>query len=265
MASVTGRRRQERLFQGVAKFVPPCMPYPGAVVLMLAETIRQLKRPPRMRHVFGQMAHLGADSLPIVGLTLLFTGMVMTLQIAHEFIRFGAQSTIGGVITIAIGRELGPVLVGVVAAGRVGSAITAEISTMKVTEQIDALRVMATSPIGYLIVPRMIACMAMVPMLTVFGDVIGILGGWLIATGWSGISSYLYWNSITNFVVVHDITGGLVKAAVFGMFIAVLGCYCGLKAPAGAEGVGVATTRSVVSAIIVIFIMNCFLSLILYK
>jgi phospholipid/cholesterol/gamma-HCH transport system permease protein len=136
---------------------------------------------------------------------------------------------------------------------------------MKVTEQIDALRVMATNPIGYLIVPRMIACMAMVPVLTVFGDVIGILGGWLIATGWSGISSYLYWNSISTFAVAHDITGGLIKAAVFGMFIAVLGCYCGLKAPAGAEGVGVATTRSVVSAIIVIFIVNCFLSLILYK
>jgi phospholipid/cholesterol/gamma-HCH transport system permease protein len=254
-----------RFFGSVGRFVIRWLQYIGEVVMLLAETIKQLKRPPRMRHVFWQMAHLGADSLPIVGLTLLFTGMVMTLQIAHEFIRFGAQSTIGGVITIAIGRELGPVLVGVVAAGRVGSAITAEISTMKVTEQIDALRVMATSPIGYLIVPRMIACMAMVPMLTIFGDVIGIMGGWLIATGWSGISTYLYWNSISTFAVVHDITGGLVKAVVFGMFIAVLGCYCGLKAPAGAEGVGIATTRSVVSAIIVIFIMNCFLSLILYK
>ena len=226
----------EDFFGSVGRFVIRWLQYVGEVVLLLAETLKQMRRPPRMRHVFSQMAHLGADSLPIVGLTLLFTGMVMTLQIAHEFIRFGAQSTIGGVIAIAVGRELGPVLVGVVAAGRVGSAITAEISTMKVTEQIDALRVMATSPIGYLIVPRMIACMAMVPVLTIFGDVIGILGGWLIAVGWSGISSYLYWNSITTFAVVHDITGGLVKAAVFGMFIAVLGCYCGLKAPAGAEG-----------------------------
>ena len=265
LVSLRGRRMLDRFFGSVGRFVIRWLRYIGEVVMLLAETIKQLKQPPRMRHVFWQMAHLGADSLPIVGLTLLFTGMVMTLQIAHEFIRFGAQSTIGGVITIAIGRELGPVLVGVVAAGRVGSAITAEISTMKVTEQIDALRVMATSPIEYLIVPRMIACMAMVPMLTIFGDVIGIMGGWLIATGWSGISTYLYWNSISTFAVVHDITGGLVKAVVFGMFIAVLGCYCGLKAPAGAEGVGIATTRSVVSAIIVIFIMNCFLSLILYK
>lgn len=254
-----------RFLGRVGRFVIQWLQYVGEVVMLLAETVRQLKKPPRVRHVFAQMAHLGADSLPIVGLTLLFTGMVMTLQIAHEFIRFGAQSTIGGVITIAIGRELGPVLVGVVSAGRVGSAITAEISTMKVTEQIDALRVMATNPIEYLIVPRMLACMAMVPVLTVFGDVIGIVGGWVIATGWSGISSYAYWHSISTFAVPHDITGGLVKASVFGMFIAVLGCYFGLRAPAGAEGVGVATTRSVVSAIIVIFVMNCFLSLILYK
>ena len=254
-----------RFFERVGRFVIKWLQYTGEVVLLLVETLRQLRQPPRMRHVFAQMAHLGVDSLAIVGLTLLFTGMVMTLQIAHEFIRFGAQSTIGGVITIAIGRVLGPVLVGVVAAGRVGSAITAEISTMKVTEQIDALRVMATSPVGYLVVPRMLACMAMVPMLTVFGDVIGVLGGWLIATGWSDISSYLYWNSIKTFAVIHDITGGLIKAAFFGVVIAILGCYCGLKAPEGAEGVGVATTRSVVSAIIVIFIANCFLSLILYK
>ena len=253
------------LLEGIGNFVIRRMEELGTIVLLYMETLRHTFHKPRLRQIIKQMSHLGVDSLSIVSLTLLFTGVVLTLQTAHEFIRFGAQSTVGGVVSIAIGRELGPVLVGVVCAGRVGSAITAEISTMKVTEQIDALRVMATSPIGYLIVPRMIACMAMVPMLTVFGDVIGILGGWLIATGWSGISSYLYWNSISTFAVAHDITGGLVKAAVFGMFIAVLGCYCGLKAPAGAEGVGVATTRSVVSAIIVIFIMNCFLSLILYK
>lgn len=254
-----------RFFEAVGRLVIKWLEYIGEVALLFAETIRQLRRPPRMRHVFSQMSHLGVDSLPIVILTLLFTGMVMTLQVAHEFIRFGAQTTIGGVITIAIGRELGPVLVGVVCAGRVGAAITAEISTMKVTEQIDALRVMATSPVGYLIVPRMLACMAMVPLLTVFGDVTGILGGWFIATVWAGISSFLYWDSIDIFVELHDITGGLVKAAVFGMIVALLGCYFGLNSPEGAEGVGVATTRSVVASIIVIFIANCFLSLILYK
>lgn len=237
----------------------------GQVVLLTAETIKELRHMPRWRHVLEQMSHLGVDTLPIVALTLLFTGMVMTLQLAHEFIRYGAQSTIGGVITIAIGRELGPVLVGVVAAGRVGAAITAEISTMKVTEQIDALRVMATNPVNYLAVPRMLACMIMVPLLTVFGDVIGVAGGWGIAVWYADLSSFVYTNSIDIFVSSHDITGGLIKAAFFGAVIAVLGCYHGLHAPAGAEGVGKATTRSVVSSIIVIFVLNCFLSLILYR
>ena len=237
----------------------------GEIVLLVLNTFKQLKKPPRIKHVIGQMAHLGADSLPIVSLTLLFTGMVMTLQVAHEFVRFGAQATIGGVIAIAIGRELGPVLVGVVAAGRVGSAITAEISTMKVTEQIDALRVLAVNPIEYLIVPRMLACMMMVPVLTVFGDLVGVLGGWGVAVSNPEISTFLYWDSIENFVSMHDVTGGLIKAAVFGIVIAILGCYHGLKAPEGAEGVGIATTRSVVSSIIVIFMLNCFLSLILYR
>ena len=236
----------------------------GTVVLLYAETMRQLRHRPRVRHILAQMSHLGVDSLSIVCLTLLFTGVVLTLQTAHEFIKFGAQGTIGAVIAIAIGRELGPVLVGVVCAGRVGAAITAEISTMKVTEQIDALRVMATNPVGYLVVPRMIACMVMVPLLTVFGDVIGVLGGWLIAVNYSGITTFMYFNSIDIFMASHDLTGGLVKAAVFGLVIAIIGCYYGLNAPNGAEGVGRATTRSVVGSIILIFMTNVFLSLILY-
>ncbi len=254
-----------RYLEKIGVVVLKKLEYVGAVILLLAETVAQLRHPPRVRHMIAQMSHLGVDSLLIVSLTLLFTGMVMTLQIAHEFIRFGAQSTIGGVITIAIGRELGPVLVGVVCAGRVGAAITAEISTMKVTEQIDALRVMATNPVGYLVVPRMLACMTMIPLLTVFGDVVGVVGGWLIAVKYSGISSFLYWNSIDMFASLYDITGGLVKAAVFGVVIAVLGCYYGLHAPDGAEGVGRAATRSVVASIIVIFMLNVFLSLVLYQ
>lgn len=251
----------ERLGAGIIKWFG----YIGEVVLLVWETFKQLKKPLRIKHIIGQMSHLGVDSLPILVLTLLFTGMVITLQVAHEFIRFGAQATIGGVIAIAIGRELGPVLVGVVAAGRVGAAITAEISTMKVTEQIDALRVLAVNPIEYLIVPRMLACMLMVPLLTVFGDVIGVLGGWGVAVSYPEISSFLYWDSIEALVSMHDVTGGLIKASAFGVVIAILGCYYGLNAPEGAEGVGIATTRSVVSSIIVIFMLNCFMSLILYR
>ena len=236
----------------------------GTIVLLYWETVRQLRHMPRMRHVIAQMSHLGVDSLMIVCLTLLFTGVVFTLQTAHEFIRFGAQSTVGGVISIAIGRELGPVLVGVVCAGRVGAAITAEISTMKVTEQIDALRVMAVNPVEYLIVPRMLACMIVVPLLTAFGDLVGVLGGWMIAVHYSGISSYLFLHSIETFVVTHDLTGGMLKAVFFGNVIAVLGCYYGLHCPEGAEGVGKATTRTVVASIIVIFILNALLTFLIY-
>lgn len=237
----------------------------GAVILLVGQTIYQLRHRPRLKHVFVQMSHLGVDTLPIVALTMLFTGMVITLQTAHEFIRFGAQSTIGGVVAIAVSRELAPVLTGVVAAGRVGAAITAEISTMKVTEQIDALKVMATNPVGYLVVPRLIACMIMLPMLVVFGDVIGTFGGWIVSTYYAGISSFTFIQSIDAFTVAHDVNGGLVKSVFFGAVIAIIGCYQGLNAPEGAEGVGKATTRSVVGSIIVIFIANCFMSLILYR
>lgn len=236
----------------------------GDVMLLFLGAMHQVPVKLRPRHILLQMSHLGVDSMPIVGLTLLFTGMVMTMQVAHELIKFGAESTVGGLVAIAIGRELGPVLVGVVAAGRVGSAMTAEISTMKVTEQIDALRVMATNPLGYLVVPRMIACMIMVPVLTVYGDVIGVLGGWLVAKYYAGISEFVYWHSITTYAVTRDLTGGMVKAIVFGAVIATLGCYYGMRAPEGAEGVGKATTRSVVTAIIVIFMVNVILSWILY-
>lgn len=254
-----------RLFEAIGGFVIRRLEELGTIALLYVETMKQATNKPRIGHILAQMSHLGVDSLGIVSLTLLFTGVVFTLQTAHEFIRFGAQSTVGGVISIAIGRELGPVLVGVVCAGRVGAAITAEISTMKVTEQIDALKVMSVSPVNYLIVPRMIACMITVPILTIFGDIIGVLGGWVVATQYSGISSYLFMNSIKMFATLHDLTGGMIKAIFFGNVIAVLGCYYGLNCPNGAEGVGIATTKTVVTSIIVIFILNAVLTFIIYR
>ena len=253
-----------KLLELVGAFVLRRLDDLGTIVLLYRDTMRELGHKPRLRHILAQMSHLGVDSLLIVSLTLLFTGVVMTLQTADILIRFGAQGTIGGIISIAIGRELGPVLVGVVCAGRVGAAITAEISTMKVTEQIDALRVMAVSPVNYLIVPRMIACMIVVPILTVFGDIIGVIDGWFVAVYYNGISSYLFMNSIHKFTEVFDITGGVIKAVFFGNVIAVLGCYYGLHSPDGAEGVGKATTKTVVSSIIVIFILNAVLTFVLY-
>lgn len=235
----------------------------GAGVMLLGQTLRQLKNLNWYRMVV-QMAHLGVDSLPIVSLTLLFAGAVMTLQIADILIRYGAQGTVGGIMAVAMGRELGPVLVGVVLAGRVGAAITAELGTMKVTEQIDALRVMATDPIGYLVVPRLVACMIMVPILAFYGVVIGIGGGYFVATLVKGMAGMTYTDSIQLFSGINDLTYGLIKASVFGAVIALVGCYKGMNTSMGAEGVGQATTSSVVTSIILIFMLNYLLSMLLY-
>ena len=254
-----------RLLEGIGSFVLEILEYIGSIVLLLLETVYHFKKCPNIKHILQQMAHLGADTLPIVLLTILFTGMVLTLQTAQEFIKYGAQSSVGGVVAIAMGRELAPVLTGVVTAGRVGAAITAEIGSMKVTEQIDALKVMATNPVAYLVVPRLIACVLMLPLLVVFADMIGTFGGYLVATLYADINSLTYFQSIKVFTVVNDVTGGLIKGAVFGAIIALVGCYKGLTAPNGAVGVGKATTGSVVNSIIAIFILNYFLSLILYR
>lgn len=237
----------------------------GRLAILTGQTALHLfQGKKRYGNTIRQMSHLGIDTLPIVLLTMLFTGMVMTVQTAQEFLKFGAGSTVGGVISLAMGRELGPVLTGVVAAGRVGAAIAAEISSMKVTEQIDALRVMATNPIAYLVVPRVIACVIMVPLLVVFADAVGTFGGYFVATQYYDISAYTFTSSITNFAVINDITGGLIKAAIFGLIIAITGCFKGLNASDGAEGVGYATTGSVVTSIVLIFVANYFLSLVLF-
>jgi len=253
------------ILEKIGRKVIDVLEHTGQVMLLVGQTFLSLRRSPPGGHVLRQMAHLGVDSLPIVALTMLFTGMVMTVQIAQEFIKYGAQSSVGGVVAIAVGRELSPVLTGVVAAGRVGAAITAEIGSMKVTEQIDALRVMATNPVAYLIVPRLIACVVMLPVLVIFADMIGTVGGYLVATLYAGINSFTFLNSIQVFAVVNDVTGGLIKSMFFGAIIAIIGCYKGLTTAGGAEGVGHATTGSVVTSMILIFISNYFLSLILYR
>jgi len=253
------------LLEKVGGKVIYCLEINGQVVLLFIETLFHLRRRPNFGHIVYQMAHLGVDSLPIVLLTLLFTGMVFTVQSAHEFIKYGAQSSVGGVIAVSMGRELAPVLTGVVAAGRIGAAITAEIGSMKVTEQIDALRVMATNPVAYLVVPRFIACVCMLPILVIFGDIIGLVGGYLVATLYAGISSFTFMHSIKVFAVINDVTGGLVKSMFFGAIVAIIGCYKGLTANEGAEGVGRATTGSVVTSMILVFVSNYFLSLILYR
>ncbi|MBP2645302.1 MAG: hypothetical protein H6Q75_742 [Firmicutes bacterium] len=237
----------------------------GRVIKLFLDTVGHLRRKPNGHHVLQQMVHLGVNSLPIVMLTMLFTGMVLTIQTAHEFIRYGAQSSVGGIVFIAMGRELAPVLTGVVVAGRVGAAITAEIGSMKVTEQIDALKVMATDPVAYLVVPRLLSCMFMLPVLGIFAIVIGTVGGYLVASTYSGISSFSYFHSIKTYAVVMDVLGGLIKTIFFGAIVAIIGCHKGLTTAQGAEGVGRATTGSVVASMILIFISNYFLSVLLYR
>ncbi|MBC8016826.1 MAG: ABC transporter permease [Sporomusaceae bacterium] len=253
------------LLESVGRQVIQIVESNGRIMILLFQTLYHLRKRPKSRHVLQQMVHLGVDSLPIVLLTILFTGMVMTLQTANEFIKYGAQSSVGGIVAISMLRELAPVLTGVVVSGRVGAAIAAEIGSMKVTEQIDALRVMAVDPIQYLVVPRLLACLIMLPILVIFADIIGTLGGYLVATLYSGISSFTYLNSIKLFADAYDVIGGLVKAMFFGGTIAIIGCYKGLTAQEGAEGVGRATTASVVSSIVIIFISNYFLSMLLYR
>lgn len=235
----------------------------GAVVLLLFSTLRQLHKF-RGHETARQCLSLGVKSFPIVALTLLFTGMVLSIQIAGELVKYGADFSVGGIVAIGMGRELGPVLCGVVLAGRVGAAITAELGTMRVTEQIDALRCMAVNPVAYLVVPRFVACMAMLPILNVFGVTIGIAGGMIVAALADNISAYTFMHSIDMFCGPSDIYIGMVKSVVFGMIVALVGCDRGMTCTAGAEGVGKATTQSVVYSIIMLFAANYLLSSILF-
>lgn len=216
------------------------------------------------RNTLTQMAFIGVDSLPIALLTALSVGMVFTLQIANEFIRYGATSVIGGVAAMAIVRELGPTLTGVVFAGRVGAAIAAELGTMKVTEQIDALISLATDPVRYLVVPRILACAAMLPLLAFLADVVGIAGGYFVATSLKGITSAIFLESVRDLIGPPDVLKGLLKAAIFGWVVAIVGCWKGMSTRGGAQGVGAATTNSVVVSLITIFVSNYFLSTLLF-
>jgi len=235
----------------------------GRVVQLLFRTLVQLPRM-NVRHVIYQMAHLGVDTMPIVFMMIVFTGMVMVWQTTPALARAGAQSTTGGFVALAIFRELGPVLSGVVMAGRVGAAITAEIGSMKVTEQIDALRVMATDPIAYLVVPRFVACILMTPVIVTFANLMGIAGGFLVAAIYTDVGPYSYIYSIETFTLFADFYNGLIKSMFFGGIVAIVGCLKGMAAKEGAEGVGNATTSSVVTSIVWIFVINYFLSTWLY-
>ncbi|MEM1368658.1 MAG: MlaE family lipid ABC transporter permease subunit [Cyanobacteria bacterium P01_H01_bin.15] len=217
------------------------------------------------RNTLEQMAVVGPESLLIALVTGGFVGMVFTIQVAREFIEFGASATVGGVLGLALARELAPVLTAVILAGRVGSAFAAEIGTMRVTEQIDALYVLRADPVDYLVMPRVLACCLMLPLLTLMALIMGLMGGMFIANALYDISTALYINSVRQFLDGWDIVAMLLKAWVFGSLVAIVGCNWGLTTTGGAKGVGRSTTSAVVTTLLAIFVSNFFLSWALFK
>ncbi|CAN1212961.1 MlaE family lipid ABC transporter permease subunit [Tumidithrix helvetica PCC 7403] len=212
------------------------------------------------RNTKEQMSAVGTESVMITLVTASFVGGVFTIQVAREFIHFGAQQAIGGILAIALCRELAPVLTAVIIAGRVGSAFAAEIGTMQVTEQIDALYMLRTDPIDYLATPRLIACVLMLPILTILGLLTGMTGGMLISQAMYGIPYSMFLDSVKNFLQTWDLIAAMLKSCAFGALIAVIGTSWGLTTTGGAKGVGESTTTAVVTALLAIFISNFFLS-----
>jgi phospholipid/cholesterol/gamma-HCH transport system permease protein len=233
----------------------------GRVALFALQTISHLVRPPFYLREFGHaLLQIGWFSLPVVGLTTLFTGGALALQIYAGGARFNAESVVPSIVAIGMVRELGPVLGGLMVAGRVAAAIAAEIGTMKVTEQIDALVTLSTDPIKYLTVPRVLAATLTLPLLVAVGDAIGIFGGYLVGTTRLGFNEVTYLQNTVDFLEVWDVTSGMIKGAVFGFLVALMGCYHGMNSGRGARGVGRATTNAVVSASILILAANYLLT-----
>ncbi len=215
-----------------------------------------LRGPWYWRQIWRMMVEIGFYSLPVIGLTAIFTGAVLALQSYSGFSRFSAESSIATVVVLSITRELGPVLAGLMVAGRIGASFAAEIGTMRVTEQIDALETLSTSPHNYLVFPRLIAGILMLPVLVLIADIIGVYGGYLVSVYKLDFAPGPYLNSTFEFLEARDVISGLVKASVFGFIISLMGCYHGFYSGRGAQGVGVATTNAVVSASVLILLSN---------
>jgi phospholipid/cholesterol/gamma-HCH transport system permease protein len=235
-----------------------------ATLLTLWAIFFLFKNPPRLNHFIKQLAYLGAETTPVVLITSLFSGGVIALQTYSTFHKFNAEFLIGAVVALSIGRELGPVLTALMVVARVGSAMTAQIGTMRITEQIDALEVMGMDPRSYLITPRIVAGTLGVPMLTVLSNIAGILGGWFVAVKLFGVNEYLFWEKMKDLTELHDFLGGLYKATFFGFIITAVSCYFGFYTKGGTEGVGRATTNSVVASSMLVLISDYFLTAIIF-
>jgi phospholipid/cholesterol/gamma-HCH transport system permease protein len=225
----------------------------GAIALFALNALSHLVRPPFYGRLFLRaFIEFSYFSLPVVSLTAIFSGMVIALQSYAGFSRYGAASAIPNIVLISVVRELAPVLAGLMVAGRVGAAMAAELGTMRVTDQIDALRTLSTDPMKYLIAPRLLAGVLALPLLVIVADILGVMGGFIVATAKLGFSPHTYLTNSINFLQWSDVSLSLVKAAVFGLIVSLMGCYHGFRSSGGAQGVGAATTSAVVSASILI-------------
>ena len=238
----------------------------GRLSIFTGTALAAIVAPPIYWRLIGQqIMRIGYFSLPVVGLTAFFTGGALALQIYLGGNRYGAEAIVPQIVVLGITRELGPVIAGLMVAGRVAAAIAAEIGTMKVTEQIDALTTLATNPIKYLVVPRLIAAVVCMPVLVGIADSIGVFGGYVVATQSLGFSGGIYLKNTVDFATQQDIVSGLIKAGAFGFIIALMGCYNGFNSKGGAQGVGNATTSAVVSSSILILASNYLLTPLLFS
>ena len=249
------------MFNRLGSFVVSYFINLGGITQLAFRFFRSMFSPYKLYNkVINQVYLLGIQSLPITIITSVFIGMAFTLQIVLEFEKFGANFLLGGIVGLAIWRELAPLLTGVAVSARIGAAIASELGTMRVTEQIDALKTLSQDPVKYLVVPRILAVMIMMPLLVGVADGVGFMSGFFVGVPMANINPNAYFSSAINMLEPFDIIGGLIKALVFGFLIGVIGCYQGLNTKAGAKGVGISTTHAVVKTIISIFVVNYFLS-----
>ena len=251
--------------EGVGRGVLGFVVYAGGTFSLLLQTLFWIAVPPfRARQISEQMVKIGVRSLSISTLTSFFIGVVIAFQSAYQMRKVGASMYIPSLVSISMAREIGPIMTALVVAGRVGASIAAELGSMRVTEQVDALETLATNPVKYLVAPRFIALFTMLPLLTVYSDVVGIFGGYVVSVFKLGLTHSLYLKMAFEPLVLKDIFTGLFKTLVFASIICIVSCYEGLNVEGGAEGVGVATTRAVVTSFIMIIASDAFFTMIFY-
>lgn len=237
----------------------------GSIGLLLFKSLSlSVRRPFKLDYIFKQMEFIGVNSVTVVGITGLFTGMVLVLQSYYGFRKFGSESLVGATVALSMTRELGPVLTSLMVAGRAGSAMAAELGSMRVTEQIDALIVMALNPIKYLVTPRVVAAIFMLPLLTILSDFIGIVGGYIVGVKLLGVNEGAFISKMVKYMDLSDIYNGLIKAACFGLILSIVSCYKGFYTKGGAEGVGRSTTEAVVVSCVTILVSDYVLTSLMF-